>query len=226
MTQPDAPEWSRTLRRRLVAIMLCGDMRRHGRLVLSLTSALMVSCVQHGPDLDELAHRWAEAVCGQWTECGCPVDDCEAGQRQHFRERWGVDDRLPIQRCFDARIEAIGALSCDDVEEVPFTWERAACPLAPTFRGLGQSCEPAVERDRFAGACEHGLVCDAATRRCLSPVPRPNAGEPCLRTGRDDQDDWLCADGLVCDEAGLCVEDELAERTLPPPLVCDGLLVF
>lgn len=202
-------------------------MRRRVRIsALILAAAALVGCTEHGPDLDELADRWAEAVCSRWSDCGCPVDDCEAEQRRFFIDRWDDDDRLPVQRCFDERVAAIEDLACAYVEAQPFEWEQAACPLAPTFRGLNEPCEPAAHRETFAGACRTGLVCDAMTRRCLSPVPAPIAGQPCLRSGHDDHDDWLCADGLACDEAGLCVEEEMPERTPPSPLVCDGLLSF
>jgi hypothetical protein len=212
--------------------MLCRAMRRRSSESVwvhfgVLFGVLFGGCVQHGRDLDEFADQWAEAVCERWTECGCPVEDCTVTQRQEFIDRWEIDNRVPIERCFDDRVEAIREVSCDHVERTPFEWEQAACPLAPTFRGLNEPCVPPAERETFRGACEHGLVCDAVTRRCFSPSPAPIAGQPCLRAGHDGQDDWLCADELVCDETGVCVDDdEMLERTPPPPLVCDGLLSF
>lgn len=206
--------------------MLCRNMGRPSRAALLLLAPLLGACARHGPDLDERADQWAEVVCERWTECGCPVDDCEAEQRQAFLERWDAPDRVPIADCFDARLELIRGLACDYVQGQPFEWEQAACPITPTFVGLGELCEPAEARETFAGGCEAGLVCDAATRRCLSTVPRPREGDPCLRSGAPDVDDWLCDEGLVCDEAGRCVADDMRERTPPAPLVCDGLLVF
>lgn len=207
--------------------MLWPNMRRLSRdSTLALVMALLGACAEHGPDLDELADRWADAVCERWTDCECPVDDCHAEQRRYFVDRWNHTTRLPVQGCFDDRIAAIADLSCDHVEGDPFEWEQTACPLAPSFRGLNEPCDPPLQRQTFAGACRFGLVCDAASRRCTSPEPPPRTGEACLRSGDDSTDDWLCADGLVCDESGVCVENGMPQRTPPAPLVCDGLLVF
>ena len=206
--------------------MLCPEMGRLSRVSLFVIGTSSSACVEHGPSLDEVADQWAEVVCERWTECGCPVEDCVGEQRRAFLDRWARDDRVPRLDCLNERLEVMRQVSCAFVPSQPFAWEQAACPIAPTFRGVGQPCEPAWERETFAGACQFGLVCDAATRVCLPTIPAPREGDPCLRSGRPDADDWLCADGLVCDEAGQCVQDDTLEPTPPPPLVCDGFLVF
>lgn len=194
----------------------------------AVVAVLVSGCVQDGRGVGEFADQWAEVVCERWTACGCPVDDCEAEQRQAFFDRWNNpdDEELPLAECFDARVEAIEALTCDFVEEDPFFWEVEACPIAPTFRGPGERCEPAPSRETFAGRCQSGLVCDAMARRCVNPFPPPGLGQPCLRAADRPVDDWVCAPGLVCDDRNLCIEDTDTPRVLPPPLVCDGLLVF
>lgn len=139
-----------------------------------------------------------------------------------------VEDLRPVDECFDERLEVIIELGCDETETSPFDWETRTCPLWPSFLGFGESCVPPPEPGGVGAGCRSGLVCDAASRRCVNPFMAPGVGQPCLFSSDSYDPPGVCARVLTCGPDDICIEgDDAPAGPEAPSILCsDDLYVF